>query len=152
MNKFLNLIFYLVVLLFIAGCSTAYKEEVMKKSMVSDLNMTTITKKEAFEIIEVDAENFDIAKEVIPDMETVEQVKILGAQLDDVIALLTEATGQDIIFQLQSENFDENYANNTNNRNNINNSSNINNTNNFDDYSLFETQKSGRLGVKRVEE
>lgn len=122
------------------GCSNAYKEEVLKKSIISDLNIskTMNTQRKAFEIIEVDAEHFDVAKEIIPDMETVEQVKILGAQLDDVIALLTEATGQDIIFQLQSENFDDSYANNKNNTNNVNN--NVDNIDNYENSNNDERQ------------
>ena len=102
--KILILPILVIVMYFFVGCSSISKEEVFYEELRKDLNVSKnpIMNKPAIEIIEVDAENFHIEDSVIPDNEIIKKVKILGAKLDDVIALLTEATGQDIVFQLQS--------------------------------------------------
>lgn len=101
-------IFYLLltVALIIQGCSNEYKNEILKEELRTELNSSNnpVLKKSTIEVLEVDAEHFNILQTDIPDKEEIKQVKILGAQLNDVIALITEATDQDIIFQLQSEN------------------------------------------------
>jgi len=98
---------FLIITLFILtqGCSTKYKEEVLKKELERDFNnsIAKTVKKPAIERVSVSAENFAIDRLIIPDKEQIKQVKILGAELHDVIALLTEATHQNIIFQLQSD-------------------------------------------------
>ena len=110
--------------LFFAGCSSLSKEEILKEELREDTNVSSLAQfnKAPVELVEVSSENFNLEKLTIPDMETITRVKILGAKLDDVIALLTEATGQDIIFQLQSDS-----ATNTNSSNTLNN--NLNNSN-----------------------
>lgn len=99
--------FYLlsITLLLLQGCSNEYKKEMLREDLKTDLRATQneILKKPAIEIVTVSAENFKILKSVIPDKECIKRVKILGAELQDAIALLTEATGQDIIFKLQSD-------------------------------------------------
>lgn len=114
--------FYLlfVVAFFIQGCSNQYKNEILKEELRTELNSSNnpILKKSTIEVLEVDAEHFNILQTDVPDKEEIKQVKILGAQLNDVIALITEATDQDIIFQLQSENT-ANYSQTTNNPTNL---------------------------------
>ena len=113
-NLFTQLTLFIIVLSFF-GCSSLGKDEIIKEEFRIDLNATKeAQRKPAIEIIEVSRDNFNIEKSPIPDMETITRVKILGAQFDDVIALLTEATGQDIIFQLQS-----NGTGGNNNQNNL---------------------------------
>lgn len=105
MKFFIYLGFLPLLLLFVQACSTQNKAAVFKEELREELNASKnpLLQKPAIEIVEVTAENFHISKLDVPDRETIEQVKIMGAQLHDVIALLTEATDQDIIFQLQSE-------------------------------------------------
>lgn len=105
MIKTMKLLFVIMSIALFAGCSNAYKKELMKEELRGDLNASKnpILKKPAMEIIEVNAENFNIDTLHIPDTEIIKSVKISGAQLNDVISLLTEATNQDIIFQLQSD-------------------------------------------------
>lgn len=114
--------FYLlfVVAFFIQGCSNQYKNEILKEELRTELNSSNnpILKKSTIEVLEVDAEHFNILQTDVPDKEEIKQVKILGAQLNDVIALITEATDQDIIFQLQSENT-ANSSQTTNNPTNL---------------------------------
>ena len=95
---------FILIALAFQGCSTLDKEEILKDEVVVDRNFTSApqSKRKAVEVIEVSAENFNIVEQEIPDMENISRVKILGADLDDVVALLTEATGQNIIFQIQS--------------------------------------------------
>ena len=95
---------FILITLAFQGCSTLDKEEILKDEVVVDRNFTSApqSKRKAVEVIEVSAENFNIVEQEIPDMENISRVKILGADLDDVVALLTEATGQNIIFQIQS--------------------------------------------------
>lgn len=95
----------LLALLLMQGCSSQYKQDMLKEELRTELNASRnpALQKPAMEIIEVNAENFHISRLVIPDKENIKRVKILGAELHDVIALLTEATDQDIIFQLQSD-------------------------------------------------
>jgi Flp pilus assembly secretin CpaC len=99
-----TLFIFLISVLFLQACSNEYKKEVLKKELKKEFNDLTkkVPEEAAITIIEVSAENFKIAKNIIPDNEQIKRIKILGAPLDDVIALLSEATDQDIIFQTQS--------------------------------------------------
>ena len=102
MTKFLGLLLFPIIVITILGCSNEYKEEILKEELKEDLNNSKnpLLAKSTIEILEVDAEHFKILQADIPDKEQIKQVKILGAKLDDVIALITEATDEDIIFQL----------------------------------------------------
>ncbi len=104
MKTIISLFLLITTITLFQGCSNAYKNEVMKEELRSDLNNSNnpILKKPSIEIIEVSAENFTVDTLIVPDKEIIKRVKISGAQLNDVISLLTEATDQDIIFQLQS--------------------------------------------------
>jgi type II secretory pathway component GspD/PulD (secretin) len=101
----ITLFVFLIVALFIQGCSNKYKKEVLKKELKKEFNDLTkkVPEESAIKIIEVNAENFKVTKNIIPDNEQIKRIKILGAPLEDVIALLSEATDQDIIFQTQSQ-------------------------------------------------
>lgn len=114
MKKVIIYSIFLAIVLLTEGCGNAYKQEVLKEELREDLNSSenTALKKPPIEVIEVDAENFIIIKENIPDTETIKSAKIFGAQLHDVIALLTEATDQNVIFQLQSNTMHTGVANN----------------------------------------
>ncbi|QOY55396.1 hypothetical protein HUE87_03940 [Candidatus Sulfurimonas marisnigri] len=125
------------------GCSNEYKKEVLKKELKQEFNDLTkqVPAESAIKVIEVSAENFKVRKNIIPDNEQIKRIKILGAPLDDVIALLSEATNQDIIFQTQSpvtqSGINNQYTNNTNNTNNryqynTNNTNNTTNDTNLD--------------------
>ncbi len=120
MAKRYFLLLPLTMALLIQGCSNEYKKEILKEELRVELNSSNnpILKKPTIEVLEVDAEHFDIVQTDIPDREQIKQVKILGAQLNDVIALITEATDQDIIFQLQSDNLNDS-LNSTNNIGNL---------------------------------
>ncbi len=113
MANIIKIIFLITLIYLLQGCSSAeYKEEVLKKELTSELKTLKqeLPKESATKIIEVNAENFQITKHPIPDNEQIKRVKILGAPLNDVIALITEATDQDIIFQLQSNNTNNRYG------------------------------------------
>jgi len=117
----IQFIFLIVIITFIQGCSNQYKKDILKEELRTELNISnnSIFKKPAIEIIKVNAENFNISKSTIPDNEQIKRVKIMGAQLNDVITLITEATNQNIIFQLQSDTLDDTQSNNSlNNTNN----------------------------------
>lgn len=109
-NNSSRYIFLIAIILFLSGCSNAYKNEVLKEEFRDELNSSKnpILKKSAIEILEVDAEHFKITHTDIPDKEEIKKVKIFGAKLDDAVALITEATNQDVIFQIQSD-----YTNNS---------------------------------------
>lgn len=96
-----------IALLGFAGCSTVTKKEMLKPEMsLKELenNATQIQNSEpAIQIVEVNADNFHIETQTIPDKEIIKRAKIMGATLSDVIALLTEATNENIVFQVQSE-------------------------------------------------
>ncbi|MFK5937010.1 MAG: hypothetical protein QM497_01325 [Sulfurimonas sp.] len=105
MKNIINLTFIFIGFSLFLGCSTKYKQEILKEEFRIDINSTKSKQKhkEAIKIVEVSAEHFKIATLTVPDGEKIKKVKLLGAQLNDVIALLTEATDQNIIFQLQSD-------------------------------------------------
>ena len=96
-----------IALLGFAGCSTVTKQEMLKPEMSLkelDNNTTQIQRSEpAMQVVEVNADNFHIETQTIPDKEIIKRAKIMGASLNDVIALLTEATNENIVFQVQSE-------------------------------------------------
>lgn len=96
-----------VALLGLTGCSVVTKKEMLKPEMSLkelDNNTTQIQRNEpAIQIVEVNADTFHIETQTIPDKEIIKRAKIMGASLNDVIALLTEATNENIVFQLQSE-------------------------------------------------
>lgn len=144
----MKVIIFIFLALLISGCSNEYKKEIMKEELRKDINISEYkaNKKPALQIVEVSAENFKVNKLVLPQKEQVKRVKILGAQLNDVIALLTEATNQNIIFQLQSDALsdysDSRYnINGTNNTNNINNN-NYNNNNSYENNDEYQIRES----------
>lgn len=120
MIKAYCLLFLLTISFIIQGCSNGYKNEILKEELRTELNSSNnpILKKSTIETLVVDSEHFNIIQTDIPDKEQIKQVKILGAQLNDVIALITEATDQNIIFQLQSDNINDS-AKSTNNLNKL---------------------------------
>ena len=108
-----NIIIYIVLLLSIyvfLGCSRLSKEDILKaeikEELLKDDNISDSLRynKPPVEIIKVGRDNFNLETVTVPDMEIISRIRILGAPLNDVIALLTEATGQDVIFQLQANN------------------------------------------------
>lgn len=113
------------------GCSSGYKNEMLKTEMKKEISVpkNAISKEKATKIITVNAQNFTMIKSEIPDIQQIKKVKILGAELNDVIALLTEATDQNIIFQLQHDAENDNELDSDNSNNNNDNNSNDNNTN-----------------------
>jgi len=127
MKKIKSYILSLSIIILGSGCANKYKEELLKEELTEKFESTTIklSPRDAIKIINVDAKNFKIIKRVIPDKEQIKKVKILGAKLNDVIALITEATDQNIIFQLQAtENATENNQNTINNNQSTNESDN----------------------------
>ncbi|MDP3292765.1 MAG: hypothetical protein Q8M43_12115 [Sulfuricurvum sp.] len=106
-----------VVLLGLSGCSVASKKETLTPEMqLKELDnpITQIQRTEpAMQVVEVNADNFHIETQTIPDKEIIKRAKIMGAELSDVIALLTEATNENIVFQLQAESVNSNKYNTT---------------------------------------
>lgn len=106
-----------IALLGFAGCSTVTKQEMLKPEMsLKELenNTTQIQRSEpAIQIVQVNADNFNIETQTIPDKEIIKRAKIMGANLNDVIALLTEATNENIVFQVQSESVGANVGGST---------------------------------------
>jgi len=112
---------FLIILIIFSGCANEYKERVLTDELRENVYdaKRKLRSRDAIKIVNVNADNFQIAKTTIPDIEQIQKVKILGANLNDVIALLTEATDQNIIFQAQSTtndntNTDNNDISNTN--------------------------------------
>ncbi|WP_295051721.1 hypothetical protein [Sulfuricurvum sp.] len=103
------------VLLGLTGCSVATKQETLTPEMhlkELDNNVTQIQRSNpAMQIVEVNADNFHIEPQIIPDKEIIKRAKIMGAELSDVIALLTEATNENVVFQLQAESVNSNKYN-----------------------------------------
>lgn len=104
----------LMMMMVLAGCSVATKKEVLTPEMEPKTAARMQEhNKPAIEKIEISAENFKIEEQIIPEGEKIKRVKIIGAELRDVISLLTEATNENIIFQLESEaNSNQQYDNN----------------------------------------
>jgi len=98
-------LFLATLTLFMHGCSNKYKNEILKKELKKEYKNLTkhVPLESAVKTVEVSAENFQFSENIIPDNEQIKRIKVLGAPLDDVIALLSEATDQNIIFQTQSE-------------------------------------------------
>lgn len=123
MSNYYNALFFLAIISIFGGCTNEHKQEILKEQFREDIKkfQNNEPAKSAIETLEVDAEHFKIIQTDIPDREQIKQVKILGAKLDDVIALITEATSQDIIFQLQSDTINNSaqYANGSNTLANI---------------------------------
>lgn len=155
----------LLIIFSIIGCSSISREDILKEDIKIDNNISTQSKRDkpAIQTIEVSRDNFDIETPVIPDMETIKRIKILGAQLDDVIALLTEATNQNIVYQLQPENFSGGNQNTQNRlansavagglRNNTNNYADIGINSSADEIQMRESKiylSASNIGVGRV--
>ena len=115
-----NFLLLLLTILFLQGCgsSNQYKNEILKEELRKDFNESKeiMPLESAIKTIEVDSQNFQIFKSDIPDNEQIKRVKILGAELNDVIALITEATDQNIIFQHQQNNYNNKTYSNTSDR------------------------------------
>ncbi len=87
-----------------SGCAVATKKEMLRPQMSPD-NVVPFSRenKKAIETIEITAENFKIENDTVPEGENIKRVKIMGAELQDVMSLLSEATSENIVFQLESE-------------------------------------------------
>lgn len=99
----------LLTLLSLFGCANIDKEYVQKEQIRYDHNISKNiyhSKEPAIEIVEVSADNFSLQNTELPETENIMRAKILGASLNDVVALLTEATNQNVIFQAQSNGTD----------------------------------------------
>jgi len=93
----------LVGVLFV-GCSVATKKELLMPQMSPENSIPfSHDSKPAMETIEITAENFKIETNDVPDGESIKRVKIMGAELQDVLSLLSEATNENMVFQLESE-------------------------------------------------
>ncbi len=96
-----------IILLFVfilSGCTVASKKEVMTPEFPTESGgMENHKTRPAIEKIDITAENFKIEENIVPDGKKIKRVKIIGAELRDVMSLLTEATDENIIFQLESE-------------------------------------------------
>jgi Flp pilus assembly secretin CpaC len=96
-----------IMLLGLTGCSVVTKKEMLTPEMSPkelENNTTQIQRSEpAMQVVEVNADNFHIETQSIPNKEIIKRAKIMGANLNDVVALLTEATNENIVFQQQSE-------------------------------------------------
>ena len=100
-TQFLNSLL-LITLLSFFGCATIDKETIIKEEIRKEHNISKILqhpKKPAIEIVEVSAENFSVQKADLPETENIMRAKILGASLNDVVALLTESTNQNVVVQ-----------------------------------------------------
>lgn len=97
---------FLITLFSFFGCAQLDKESIKKEEIREEHNISKNiehSNKPAIEIIEVSAENFSVQKADLPETENIMRAKILGASLNDVVALLTEATNQNIIVQAQTK-------------------------------------------------
>lgn len=95
-----------ILLLALSGCAVDKATVLTPDMTLKELNntQTQISKSEvAMQIVEVSPEHFHIENQDIPDKEIIKKVKIVGANLQDLISLFTEATNENIVFQLQSE-------------------------------------------------
>ena len=89
-------------ILLLTGCGVASKQELMTPELRSEQpEIQNTSTPPAIQTIEITAENFQIQENVVPDGNEIKRVKIIGAELRDVISLLTEATDENIIFQLE---------------------------------------------------
>lgn len=93
---------FLAIVLTFSSCSKTAKKEVLKEEFKRP-SSKPIPQKEAIQVVHVKAQDFFIDSTKIPKNTAIKQVKIIGASMVDVISLLTEATGESIVFQLQSE-------------------------------------------------
>ncbi len=95
--------------LLFTGCSQAAKKETIDPiTPPAKLQKYKRKPEPAVRTVPVQAQNFAVDAMEVPDNVTIKRAKIMGAPLTDVISLLSEATGESIVFQLesQSENFD----------------------------------------------
>jgi len=115
MKQLLNLIIIFIII-FLSGCANDYKKKLLKEELKDKFRQTTrkLSTRDAIKIINVDANNFKISTVKIPEKQYIKKVKILGAKLNDVIALITEATDQNIILQLQANQNTTSTTNTTN--------------------------------------
>lgn len=100
----IRLLMILIVSILVTGCAVASKKELLKPEFNPEKTVPfSRESRPAMETIEINAENFKIDNAEIPDGEKIKRVKIIGAELRDVISLLAESTNENIVFQLESE-------------------------------------------------
>jgi len=137
------------------GCANDYKEKLLKEELLQNIEDTKrkLKPRDAIKIVNVNADNFKITKPYIPNNEQIKKVKILGAELNDVIALLTEATDQNIIFQSQSDENDNTNQTNTNTNQTTTDTNSQNNDQAIEDSKVYVSASNigfGRLLKKTV--
>lgn len=152
--KFIKLLTILLVILSLIGCAEMAKKENLKPIQRPTIQKTN-KKIPAIREVLVSSQNFYIEDVEIPNHTKIKRVKIMGASLTDVISLLTEATQESIVFQLESEteDVDDDEDNNNNNKNNQNGSEILTNSNvylsasNIGIGTLLEKAVGNRLGI-----
>lgn len=88
--------------IFFLGCSS----KVSQPAMDDIERPTTLPAQDAAPAvtkIPVNAKNFTIEDTTVPNGANIERIRVMGASTMDLLSLLSEATGESIVFQLQSE-------------------------------------------------
>lgn len=148
--KYIKILIIFLISLSFLGCAEIAKKENLKPIQKPRIQITN-KKTPAIRKVLVSSKNFYIEDAQIPNHTNIKRVKIMGASLTDVISLLTEATQESIVFQLESQSEDINQDSNGNN--NYNGSEILTNSNvylsasNIGIGTLLEKAVGNRLGI-----
>lgn len=98
---------FLTLLLLFSGCANKVAKPNIEPIQKPKIPLQKVQKK-AVQTIYVDAKNFVIEDTEVPQGKMVKKVKVMGATITDVVSMLSEATGESIVFQLESQSVDFN--------------------------------------------
>jgi len=150
--KLVKILIIFIIIFSFTGCAEVAKKESLRPIQKPTVR-TTNRRIPAIREVLVSSKNFYVQDAKIPNHTKIKRVKIMGASLTDVISLLTEATQESIVFQLESQTEDINRDNNNNDYNNQNGSEILTNSNvylsasNIGIGTLLEKAVGNRLGI-----
>ncbi len=108
----INGIIIVLVLFVLSGCGTAKKTiEPIQKPRQAEQKQP----RPAMQTVQVDAQHFSFEPQTIPETTRIKKIRVMGASISETISLISEATGESIVFQLQSQSL--NFENTGNSQN-----------------------------------
>jgi type II secretory pathway component GspD/PulD (secretin) len=93
---------FFAIIFLLSGCTNS-----VDKPKIAPIQKPVLPPKTpAVQTVTVQAQNFVINEAPLPEGKIIKRLRIMGATVTDVISMLSEATGESIVFQLESQSVD----------------------------------------------
>jgi len=93
-------------LLMLSGCTKSVPKPIVAPIQKPQLPQSPSSKTSPVTTIVLKNSDFVIEDAIVPDGKIIEKIRIMGADITDVVSMLSEVTGESIVFQLESQSVD----------------------------------------------